>query len=126
MIFPDELKYSNEHEWICVDGDVAKIGITAYAQKELGDIVYVELVTQGETLEAGQRFGTIEAVKTVSDLYMPVSATINEVNALLESVPEKINQDPYGDGWMIRAKLSDNAELDKLMSAAEYMEFVNE
>ena len=120
MNYPENLKYTSEHEWLReVDGE-AVIGITGFAQKELGDIVFVDIDTEGETLAAGEKFGTIEAVKTVSDLYMPVSGVVLLVNTLLETVPETINKDPYGEGWMIRIQISNVSDLDALMSAAEY------
>jgi len=126
MNFPEKLKYTREHEWLRIEGKEAVIGITAYAQKELGDIVYVELDVEGEELSAGDRFGTIEAVKTSTDLFMPVSATILEINTALESSPELINKDPYGDGWMVKVELTDLAELDSLISAKVYEEIVKE
>ena len=119
MNFPSELKYTQEHEWIKVDGDVAVVGITDFAQSELGDIVYVEIETVGETMDQEEVFGSVEAVKTVSDLFMPVSGEIIEFNEGLESNPEAVNKDPYGDGWMIKVKLSNPAELDALLDAAE-------
>lgn len=119
MALPAELKYTKEHEWVRLDGDVATIGITDFAQSELGDIVYVEIETVGQTLEAGAVFGTVEAVKTVSDLFLPISGTILEVNPALSS-PELVNSDPYGEGWMIRLKPQDPADLDNLMDAAAY------
>ena len=124
MIFPVNLRYTREHEWVRAEGTQAVIGITAYAQKELGEIVYVEIDTEGEELGAGDRFGTIEAVKTVSDLFMPVDGTVLEINPLLESAPYTVNKDPYGEGWMIRIQMTDVAELDGLISAAVYEEFV--
>lgn len=123
MNIPDSLKYTREHEWLREEGVEAVIGITAYAQKELGDIVYVDIDTEGETLAAGEKFGAIEAVKTVSDLYMPVSGTIISVNPILESAPETVNKDPYGEGWMIRINLTDAEELDGLMTATVYGSF---
>ena len=122
MNFPEELKYTKEHEWVAVDGDVATVGVTEFAQSELGDIVFVEIETEGETLDQNEVFGTIEAVKTVSDLFMPLSGEITEVNAGLEGAPESVNENPYGDGWMIKIKLSNPSELDGLMSAEEYKE----
>ena len=124
MIFPDNLKYTREHEWLREEDKDAVIGITAYAQKELGDIVYLDIDTEGEKLAAGDRFGTIEAVKTVSDLFMPVSGTILEINPILQSAPETINKDPYGQGWIIRIECSDPSELEGLISATVYKEFV--
>jgi len=120
MNFPNNLKYTREHEWLREEGADAVIGITDYAQKELGDIVFVDIDTEGETLAAGERFGTIEAVKTVTDLFMPVDGTIMSVNPVLESAPETINKDPYGEGWMIRIHVTDFAELDGLLSASVY------
>lgn len=120
MSIPAELKYTKDHEWVKVDGNIATIGITAFAQSELGDIVYVEIETEGETLEKEEVFGSVEAVKTVSDLFMPISGEIKEFNAELESQPELVNKDPYGAGWMIKVVVGDAAELDGLMSAAEY------
>ena len=120
MNIPSELKYTKDHEWIKVDDDVVTIGITDFAQSELGDIVYVEVETLDETLEAEEVFGTVEAVKTVSDLFLPVSGEIIAFNEALEDEPEKVNTDPYGDGWMIKVKCSDVAQIDGLMSADDY------
>jgi glycine cleavage system H protein len=120
MNFPENLKYTKDHEWILVEGDEAKIGITEFAQGELGDIVFVDISSEGETLDAEEVFGSVEAVKTVSELYMPVSGEILEVNADLENAPETVNSDPYGNGWMVRVKLSDPSQIDGLMSAEEY------
>lgn len=120
MNIPSELKYTKDHEWIKIDGDVATIGITDFAQSELGDIVYVEVETLDETLEAEEIFGTVEAVKTVSDLFLPLSGEITDFNEALEDEPEKVNSDPYGDGWMIKVKCSDLSEVDGLMSAEDY------
>jgi len=120
MNFPENLKYTKDHEWISVEGGVATVGVTDFAQSELGDIVFVDISTQGETLNQHDVFGTVEAVKTVSDLYMPVSGEILEVNAGLESAPESVNSDPYGSGWMVKVKLSDAPQVDALMSAADY------
>lgn len=120
MEFPSELKYTRDHEWVRVEGDVAYIGITAFAQGELGDIVFVEIETQGETLDAHVVFGTVEAVKTVSDLFMPVKGTILEVNPALDGNPALVNEDPYGQGWMIKVQLAADADLASLMSASEY------
>lgn len=125
MNIPDNLKYTKDHEWLKVDGDNAYIGITDFAQGELGDIVFVEIETEGEQLAKEEVFGTIEAVKTVSDLYMPVSGEVLEVNAKLEDTPEIINQDPYGDGWLIKIKLENTSELDSLLDAATYKEQIN-
>jgi glycine cleavage system H protein len=120
MNIPSTLKYTSDHEWIKIDGDFAYVGITDFAQGELGDIVYVEIETEGETLAKGDVFGTVEAVKTVSDLFMPISGTVEEINSELESTPETVNQDPYEKGWMIKIKISDTSELDDLMSADDY------
>ena len=120
MNIPSELKYTKDHEWVKVDNDVVTIGITDFAQSELGDIVYVEVETLDETLEAEDVFGTVEAVKTVSDLFLPVSGEIIEFNETLEDEPEKVNTDPYGDGWMIKVKCSDVSQIDGLMSADDY------
>jgi glycine cleavage system H protein len=124
MNIPAELKYTKEHEWVRVEGDVAVIGITDFAQSELGDIVYVEIETVGETLDQDEVFGSVEAVKTVSDLFMPVSGEILEFNEGLEANPEAVNKDAYGDGWMIKVKLSDPSQLDSLMDAAAYQALV--
>jgi glycine cleavage system H protein len=120
MKVPGELKYSKDHEWVRVEGDIAVVGVTDFAQSELGDIVFVEVETEGETMDAEAVFGTIEAVKTVSDLFMPVSGEIVEFNKDLESNPESVNSDPYGAGWMIKVKMSNPSELDGLMDAAAY------
>jgi len=124
MNIPQELKYTKDHEWVKIEGDTATIGVTDFAQGELGDIVYVEVETLDETLEKEEVFGTVEAVKTVSDLYMPVSGEIIEFNDSLEDEPEKVNEDPYGEGWMVKIKLSDTSELEDLLSADEYKEVV--
>jgi glycine cleavage system H protein len=124
MNFPEELKYTKDHEWIRVEGDVATIGITEFAAGELGDIVYVEVETEGETLDKEEVFGSVEAVKTVSDLFMPVSGEVVEFNEALEDAPETVNSDPYGDGWIIKVKLSDVAELEDLLDASAYKEQV--
>ena len=120
MNIPADLKYTEDHEWIKVDGDIAIVGITDFAQSELGDIVYVEIETEGEELDKEEVFGSVEAVKTVSDLFMPVSGEITEFNESLEASPETVNSDPYGDGWMIKIKMSDTSELDGLMDAEAY------
>ena len=120
MDFPQQLRYTKEHEWIRMEGDVAVIGITDFAQRELGDIVYVEIETTGQELNAGDVFGTVEAVKTVSDLYLPVAGTITEVNPSLNSSPELVNSDPYGEGWMVKMKVANTADVDALMDAAAY------
>ncbi|MAR67792.1 MAG: glycine cleavage system protein H [Crocinitomicaceae bacterium] len=124
MNVPADLKYTNDHEWLRVDGDVATIGITEFAQGELGDIVYVEIETEGETLDREEVFGTVEAVKTVSDLFMPVSGEILEFNSALEAKPETVNEDAYGEGWMIKVKMSDPSELDALLDATAYGELI--
>ncbi|HLT53110.1 MAG TPA: glycine cleavage system protein GcvH [Flavobacteriaceae bacterium] len=124
MNIPSNLKYTKDHEWVLVEGDVATIGITDFAQGELGDIVYVEVETLDETLEAEEVFGTVEAVKTVSDLFMPLSGEIIEFNTGLEDEPEKVNSDPYGDGWMIKVKMSDTSQVDNLLSADAYKALV--
>ncbi len=123
MNFPQELKYTKDHEWVKIEGDVATIGITEFAQKELGDIVYVEVETVGETIEAGEVFGTVEAVKTVSDLFMPVTGEILEFNDELESSPELVNESPYESGWMVKVKILGGTPGD-LLDAAEYAELV--
>ncbi|WP_053992948.1 glycine cleavage system protein GcvH [Mangrovimonas sp. TPBH4] len=120
MNIPADLKYTKDHEWVKVEGDVITVGITDFAQGELGDIVYVEVETLDETLEAEEVFGTVEAVKTVSDLFLPVSGEIIEFNEVLEDAPELVNSDPYGDGWMIKVKCSDLAQLEELMTAEDY------
>ncbi len=120
MSVPQNLKYTKEHEWVLVEGDVATVGITAFAQGELGDIVYVEIETVGESIDKDEVFGSVEAVKTVSDLFMPVSGEILEFNEKLDGEPELVNSDPYGDGWMIKVKVSDPSELDGLLDAAAY------
>jgi glycine cleavage system H protein len=124
MSVPTNLKYTKEHEWILIEGDVATIGITDFAQSELGDIVYVEIETVGETLSKDEVFGSVEAVKTVSDLFMPVSGEILALNEALEGNPEAVNKDPYGEGWMIKVRVSDPAELDQLMDAEAYQDLV--
>ncbi|SFZ90775.1 glycine cleavage system H protein [Flaviramulus basaltis] len=120
MNIPSDLKYTKDHEWVKIEGDVATIGITDFAQGELGDIVYVEVETLDETLDAEEIFGTVEAVKTVSDLFLPLSGEIIEFNEALEDEPEKVNSDPYGDGWMIKVKCSDMSQTEALMSADDY------
>ncbi|MEL0644182.1 MULTISPECIES: glycine cleavage system protein GcvH [unclassified Olleya] len=120
MNIPAELKYTKDHEWVKIEGDQITVGITDFAQSELGDIVYVEVETLDETLEADEVFGTVEAVKTVSDLFLPVSGEIVAFNDTLEDEPEKVNTDPYGDGWMVKVKVSDASQLDKLLSADDY------
>jgi len=120
MNFPSELRYTKDHEWIKLNGNVATIGITDYAQRELGDIVYVEVETVGKALKAGEVFGTVEAVKTVSDLFLPVDGTITELNKELANSPESVNNDPYGAGWMIKMTVNDPADVAQLMDAAAY------
>jgi glycine cleavage system H protein len=120
MNIPAELKYTKDHEWLRIDGDVATIGITDFAQRELGDIVFVDISTVGQELGTGEVFGTVEAVKTVSDLFLPVAGTVTEVNAGLEAAPEAVNSDPYGDGWMVKMTIKDTAELTQLLDAAGY------
>ncbi len=120
MNIPENLLYTEDHEWIKVDGDFAYIGVTDYAQNELGDIVFVEVETVDEDLDKGEAFGTIEAVKTVSDLFMPISGTVVEFNENLESDPESINKDPFGDGWIVKIKVGDSSELDELMDHVAY------
>lgn len=126
MTFPDHLKYTKDHEWIRVDGDTGTVGITDYAQGELGDIVFVELPAVGKTLKAHDTFGTIEAVKAVSDLYAPVSGTVVAVNKELEKAPEAVNKDPYNDGWMIKVKITDPSELDTLLDVAAYKALIGQ
>lgn len=120
MNIPADLKYTKDHEWVKIEGDIATVGITDFAQGELGDIVYVEVETLDETLDKEEVFGTVEAVKTVSDLFLPLSGEIIEFNESLEDEPEKVNSDPYGEGWMIKLKISDASELDSLMSDTDY------
>ena len=125
MNIPSEFKYTKDHEWIKIEGDVATIGVTDFAQSELGDIVYVEVETVDETLDAEEVFGTVEAVKTVSDLFLPLSGEIIAFNESLEDEPEKVNTDPYGDGWMIKLKCSDMSQVDGLMSADDYKALIS-
>lgn len=125
MNFPQNLKYTKDHEWVSIDGDIATVGVTDFAQHELGDIVYVEVDTKGKALTKETVFGTIEAVKTVSDLFIPVSGTVTEVNPLLESEPEKVNGDPYGDGWIVKIKVDDPADVAGLMDADSYQKLVS-
>ncbi len=120
MNFPENLRYTKDHEWISINGNTATIGITDFAQRELGDIVYVEVETIGKTLEAGAVFGTVEAVKTVSDLFLPVSGTITELNPALANSPELVNTDPYGEGWMIKMTVDNIADVNSLLDAAAY------
>ena len=124
MKFPEELKYTKDHEWVRVEGEEAVVGITDFAQNELGDIVFVDIETVGDTLEKEAIFGTVEAVKTVSDLFMPVSGEILEMNIGLDNNPESVNKDPYNDGWMIRVKMSNPKEVAALLSAAQYKELI--
>ena len=124
MNFPAELRYTKDHEWIRLDGNVATIGITDFAQHELGDIVYIDINTTGKTLAAEEIFGTVEAVKTVSDLFLPVAGTVTEVNTLLEKQPELVNTDPYGDGWMIKMTVTDTATVDALLTKDAYAALV--
>ena len=126
MNIPQELKYTKDHEWIKVDGNVVTIGITDFAQKELGDIVYVEIESDGEELEQGDVFGTVEAVKTVSDLFMPISGKVIEINENLESEPEIVNSDPYEKGWMIKVEIADATGLDAMLSADDYKSLISE
>jgi glycine cleavage system H protein len=125
MNIPDNLKYTRDHEWIRMEGEVAFAGVTDFAQGELGDIVFVEIETKGEKLDKGEVFGTIEAVKTVSDVFMPVSGEVHEVNSALNNHPELINKDPYGEGWMIMIRMTNPGELDELLSPDEYRNMVN-
>jgi len=124
MNVPANLKYTKDHEWVSIEGDVATVGITHFAQKELGDIVYVEVETLDQTLDKDEVFGTVEAVKTVSDLFLPLSGEIIEFNDDLESKPESVNTDPYGAGWMIKVKISNSAEIDSLLSSESYKELI--
>jgi glycine cleavage system H protein len=124
MNSPDSLRYTKDHEWIKVEGDEAIIGITDFAQRELGDIVYIDVETVGEQLEAGSVFGTVEAVKTVSDLYLPINGTITEVNPKLNTNPELVNSDPYGEGWMVRMKIDNPSDINSLMDKKSYEELV--
>ena len=125
-MYPSDLKYDKEHEWVRLEGDLAVIGITDFAQDQLGDVVYIDLPAEGDTVKAGETFGEIESVKSVSELYSPVSGEVVEVNSALDDAPEVVNAEPYGDGWMIQVKLDDPAEVDGLMSAAEYEAFISE
>jgi len=124
MNIPSELKYTSDHEWIRIEGNIATIGITDFAQGELGDIVFVDINTVGQTLNGGDIFGTVEAVKTVSDLFLPIGGTITELNAGLESAPEAVNQDPYGAGWMVKVTMTDGADLSGLLDAAAYQALI--
>jgi glycine cleavage system H protein len=124
MNFPENLKYSSDHEWVRAEGSEAYVGITDFAQEELGDIVYLDVPTEGESLEQGEVFGSVEAVKTVSDLMMPVSGEVLEINPELDDAPELVNKEPYGKGWIIKVSLENPEEVDSLMSAADYKEFI--
>jgi glycine cleavage system H protein len=124
MNFPSELKYTEDHEWVRIEGDTAFVGITDHAQRELGDIVYVDINTVGDSLEKGEVFGSVEAVKTVSDLFIPVTGTVEEVNDELDAEPELVNSDPYGRGWMVKITLSNPGDTDGLLSAEEYEKFI--
>ena len=124
MNFPSELKYTKDHEWVKIDGDIATVGITDFAQGELGDIVFVEIETEGEELEMEEVFGSVEAVKTVSDLFMPVSGEVMEINPAIEERPEVVNEDPYGEGWMIKIRMSDPSEADALLDVDAYKEAI--
>lgn len=126
MNFPNNVKYTNEHEWIRLEGDIAFVGITDYAQEQLGDIVFVDVPTEGETLEQNAVFGSIEVVKTVSDLFLPVAGEVLEVNSALEDNPELVNQDPYGEGWIIKLKPADLSQMDSLLDAEGYKNIINE
>ena len=124
MNIPSDLKYTKDHEWVLIDGDVATVGITDFAQKELGDIVYVEVETLDQTLDKDEVFGTVEAVKTVSDLFLPLSGEIIEFNDELESNPEDVNADPYGKGWMVKIKIANTAEIEELLSSDDYRQLI--
>lgn len=124
MKFPEELKYTEDHEWVRLEGDTATVGITDHAQHELGDIVYIDINTLGDTLAQNEVFGSVEAVKTVSDLFLPVAGEVLEINPALDSAPESVNNDPYGEGWIIRMKVADPSDAEGLMSAEEYKKFV--
>ncbi|MDP4283918.1 MAG: glycine cleavage system protein GcvH [Bacteroidota bacterium] len=125
MNFPQELKYTKDHEWISIEGDIATVGITDFAQHELGDIVYVDIDSKGKALSAEEIFGTIEAVKTVSDLFLPVKGTVTELNPILENEPEKVNTDPYGDGWIIKMKVDNPEDVNQLINAEAYQKMVS-
>ncbi len=126
METPLNLKYTKDHEWVSMEGNIATVGITDFAQRELGDIVYIEVETLGESLNADDVFGTVEAVKTVSDLFIPMSGKIIEFNESLDSTPEEVNSDPYGNGWMVKIEVKDHHELDNLLSAEDYKELIGE
>ena len=125
MNFPDTLRYTKDHEWISIDGNIATVGITAFAQHELGDIVFVDVPTEGKHLGANEIFGTVEAVKTVSDLYLPIAGTITEVNSDLDSNPDHVNSDPYGKGWMVKLEVDNPADVDALLDATAYAALVH-
>ena len=120
MNFPENLHYTKDHEWVSLNGNIATIGITDFAQRELGDIVYIDISAKGKSLNAEEVFGTVEAVKTVSDLFLPVAGTITEINPLLDSKPELVNSDPYGDGWMVKMTVNNTADIESLMNAEAY------
>lgn len=126
MNFPTNVKYTNEHEWVRLEGEEAYVGITDYAQDQLGDIVFVDITTEGETLDKGEVFGTIEVVKTVSDLFLPIGGEVLEVNPELEEHPELVNQDPYGKGWLVKIKPADPSEMNGLLDAEAYKQLINE
>ena len=126
MNFPTNVKYTNEHEWVRIEGDEAYVGITDYAQTQLGDIIFVDIPTEGETLEKGETFGSIEVVKTVSDLFLPIGGEILEINPALEENPELVNKDPYGEGWIVKIKPTDASEADDLLDAEAYKQLINE
>ena len=126
METPLNLKYTKDHEWVSMEGNIATVGITDFAQRELGDIVYIEVETLGESLNADDVFGTVEAVKTVSDLFIPISGKIIEFNESLDSSPEEVNSDPYGNGWMVKIEVNDDQELDNLLSAEDYKDLIGE
>ncbi|MBI4893099.1 MAG: glycine cleavage system protein GcvH [Acidobacteria bacterium] len=126
MTYPENLRYTKEHEWVAVDGDTGTVGITFHAQKELGDIVYVDLPKAGSAVEAGKTFGSVESVKAVSDIYSPVTGEVVEVNSLLADSPEKLNEDPHGDAWLVKIKLSNPGELGGLMNAGDYTAYLGE
>lgn len=125
MNIPEDLKYTKDHEWVRADGDMATVGITEFASQELGDIVFIEVETVGEEMDAEDTFGSIEAVKTVSDMFMPVSGEVTEFNGALEDAPETINQDPYGEGWIIKVRMTDPSQLDNLLDAKAYRELIS-
>ena len=125
MSYPNDLKYTKDHEWLRVEGNIAFVGITHFAQSELGDIVFIDVDTEGESLEKEEVFGSVEAVKTVSDLFMPINGEVLEFNAKLEDNPELINSDPYGEGWIIKVSLNDDSDMEDLMSSDDYQELVN-